>query len=322
MTLLMKGEVQLHKYSSLLVMVNFSETAGLKMSPLSIYQCISGHGEFTPDLQLNPNYALLINHQHQVNEARTGYVENLWSYHDKLVSTIFFLKSMSLELNLKHGKHTIRFVEVYLYTDEHVVIPRYSTGVYGSVFRRFLVDRDRSYHGEYYVIKNKLLAVDRRKGQRCNYDGVEAPVGRCIVKNLEENHNCTVPLLMASKTKEFCPREQLGEINAANNIIQDLSEADLANLTGCLPSCNRDEIYLKDSPNVRNWPRRDNPTMSLKFLYHDGSFDVREEYLVYDISSLMADVGGYLGLLVGQSILGIYYMSADWVTEMKLWRCV
>lgn len=232
---------------------------------------------------------------------------------------------MFLELNLKHGKHTIRFIEVYLYTNEHVVIPRYSTGVYGSVFKKIDVEEDdkglKGSFWEYYVTKNKILAIDR-KGQRCNNDGEKEPVGRCIVKYLEDKYNCTVPHLMANSKKNFCPRKQLGEINAENNIIRDLQEADLANLTGCLPSCNRDHISLRSSPRINSFYMGPNPTMKLSFLFHDGSFDVREEYLVYDTNNLIADVGGYLGLLVGQSILGIYYLSTDWVTNMKLWRCV
>ena len=229
---------------------------------------------------------------------------------------------MYLKLNLKHGKHIFRYVDVYLYTDEHVVIPRYSTGVYGSVFKKIVVERDKSYYRQYYVIKNKLMSIERN-GQGCNNNRVEEKVGQCIVKYLEDKHNCTAYQLMASKTKEFCPSKKLGKINDENNIIKDLSDADVATRTGCLPSCNRDEISLRDSPKIEEWPTpRDTPTMSLKFLYHDGTYNLREEYLVYDTSNFIADVGGYLGLLVGQSILGIYYMSADWVTKMKLWRCV
>ena len=230
---------------------------------------------------------------------------------------------MYLKLNLKHGKHIFRYVDVYLYTDEHVVIPRYSTGVYGSVFKKIVVERDKSYYRQYYVIKNKLMSIER-DGKRCNNDGAKEQVGKCIVMYLEDKYNCTTYQLMADKTKDFCPRKELGEMNwVTNNIIKDLSDADVATLTGCLPSCNRDEISLRDSPKIQEWPTpRDTPTMSLKFLYHDGTFNLREEYLVYDTSNFIADVGGYLGLLVGQSILGIYYMSADWVTKMKLWRCV
>ena len=33
---------------------------------------------------------------------------------------------------------------------------------------------------------------------------------------------------------------------------------------------------------------------------------MKEEYYTYDISNLIADFGGFLGLLLGYSILGLY----------------
>ena len=122
---------------------------------------------------------------------------------------------------------------------------------------------------------------------------------------------------MGHKRKDFCRKKQLGKINDENNEIQDMAEADLTNLTGCQPSCNTDELSIKESPYVKDWPSSD-PTMSLKFLYHDGSFLVKEEYLIYDFSNFVADVGGYLGLLVGQSILSIYYLITDWMKKINL----
>ena len=230
-----------------------------------------------------------------------------------------------MELNLKHGSHMIRYVEVYLYTEGNVVIPRYSTGVYGSVFKKIKVPEDSKGRSmgsfwEYYVIKNKLQGINR-KGRSCHNDeGSREPVGQCIVKYLEDGYNCTVPHPMANSSREFCTKLQIGAINEENNIIQDLSEADLANLTTCLPGCSRDELSLRDSPRINSYSMGPNPRMTLSFLFHDGSFDVREEYLVYDISNLIADVGGYMGLLAGQSILGIYYLSTSWLTKMKIWK--
>ena len=47
-------------------------------------------------------------------------------------------------------------------------------------------------------------------------------------------------------------------------------------------------------------------TMELEWQYMNTDFVVRHEYLTYDINSFIADVGGYLGLLLGWSILSIY----------------
>ena len=47
-------------------------------------------------------------------------------------------------------------------------------------------------------------------------------------------------------------------------------------------------------------------TMELEWQYMNTDFVVRHEYLTYDYNSFIADVGGYLGLLLGYSILSIY----------------
>ena len=37
------------------------------------------------------------------------------------------------------------------------------------------------------------------------------------------------------------------------------------------------------------------------------------QYIIYDIDAFTADVGGYLGLLLGQSIYGLYDMVTKWL---------
>ena len=46
--------------------------------------------------------------------------------------------------------------------------------------------------------------------------------------------------------------------------------------------------------------------MAIEWKYMNSDYIVRQEYLTYDINSLIADVGGYLGLLLGYSVLSIY----------------
>ena len=55
----------------------------------------------------------------------------------------------------------------------------------------------------------------------------------------------------------------------------------MVNQTGCLPSCDRHEIAIKTTTDIRTWPGGNNPTMTLVFQFEDGSYDVREEYIVY-----------------------------------------
>ena len=130
---------------------------------------------------------------------------------------------------------------MYLYTNDHVMIPRYHAGMYGSVMKKFEIEKATSYALKYYVRKNKVMKISRM-GQRCTIDGEQEPVGRCIVRHLENTNNCTSYQLMANKTMPFCTVEKMSKIV---DIIQDWKywpEADIFNVTGCLPHCERDEI--------------------------------------------------------------------------------
>ena len=56
------------------------------------------------------------------------------------------------------------------------------------------------------------------------------------------------------------------------------------------------------------------------FIFEDGSYHLEEEYIVYDFNGFIADVGGFLGLLLGHSVLSMCHMSAEWLTYTKIWR--
>ena len=215
-----------------------------------------------------------------------------------------------------------RGVDVYLYTNGHVSIPRYSTGLYGSVLKKFKFEQKTSYFTKFYLRKNRVMKVDRN-GQRCSNDAKQETVGRCIARFLEDTYNCTVYLLMANRSKPFCKKETIGiMVKWMSNSMQfdSMTEADIYNLTGCLPHCERDEISLADTPEGTSWPTGEVPTLTMVFLFEDGSYKLQEEYIVYEINDFIADVGGYLGLLLGHSMLSIYYMSVEWFAHTKIWR--
>ena len=49
------------------------------------------------------------------------------------------------------------------------------------------------------------------------------------------------------------------------------------------------------------------------FVVPTGRYEVREQYVVYDSDSFIADVGGFLGLLLGHSMLSLYQLGAQWI---------
>ena len=50
-----------------------------------------------------------------------------------------------------------------------------------------------------------------------------------------------------------------------------------------------------------------------------GSYDEKKQYYIYDLSSFIADVGGYMGLLLGCSIFGLYMELENCFGIVKAW---
>ena len=51
---------------------------------------------------------------------------------------------------------------------------------------------------------------------------------------------------------------------------------------------------------------------------NDKFFIEEEQYYVYDFNSFFADVGGYMGLLLGSSLLSIYDEIGQWLNWKKV----
>ena len=78
-------------------------------------------------------------------------------------------QKLQIALNLAKIGKMKKTIDVYFYSDKHVVIPRYSTGVYGSEMKKLVVEDDKtSFYGKFYVKKNKVMAISR-SGQKCIY---------------------------------------------------------------------------------------------------------------------------------------------------------
>ncbi len=45
---------------------------------------------------------------------------------------------------------------------------------------------------------------------------------------------------------------------------------------------------------------------AIRLAYISGHYGVKEEYLAYSVQNFIADFGGYLGLLLGQSVVSFF----------------
>ncbi len=55
--------------------------------------------------------------------------------------------------------------------------------------------------------------------------------------------------------------------------------------------------------------------------FASGRFDVRRQYVLYDYNTFIADVGGYLGLLLGYSALGMVHKLTDTICRVVQETC-
>ena len=74
-------------------------------------------------------------------------------------------QKLQIALNLAKIGKMKKTIDVYFYSDKHVVIPRYSSGVYGSEMKKLVVEDDKT---SFYVKKNKVMVISR-SGQKCIY---------------------------------------------------------------------------------------------------------------------------------------------------------
>ena len=125
---------------------------------------------------------------------------------------------------------------------------------------------------------------------------------------LEQNHiaaklNCTLPWLSDDK-KPLCTKP--GEYNNYHSLYSKVMnfDTDQVNKVGkCSPKCLRDEYSL------RHWQTYETGTedaWTLAVFFAKDRFHLRQQYYTYDFSQFLADFGGYLGLLLGSSIMGFY----------------
>ena len=107
-----------------------------------------------------------------------------------------------------------------------------------------------------------------------------------------------------------------------------MDENGIHDLTGCLASCNKDEYQTELSrmsvSKYEKWcgffnecENGDTIVLQLYLYYANGRYEEKKQYLIYDYNSMIADVGGYLGLLLGYSLLSLYRVAEQlW---LKIW---
>ena len=151
--------------------------------------------------------------------------------------------------------------------------------------------------------------------ERCSKDIVAYNTSACIANYIEDALGCNARIHGGSPAKKgFCNNmSQLRALAKVSKELEDANENQIYDLTGCLAPCEKDKYHKMDASEQKSTEIG----LKLRFAFVDGSYEEKEQYLIYDFDSFIADVGGFLGLLLGFSIFSIYKDMAVLITRMK-----
>ena len=129
----------------------------------------------------------------------------------------------------------------------------------------------------------------------------------CIQRYIEDAMGCQLPWNNESTTLPICkePKHYNAFIKIHNEVTRK-KEAKIAQITGCLPSCRRNEYAMKLINRIELPLVDGHRQMSGLFYYPTGRYIEKSYYYAYTIGDFFADIGGYMGLFLGYSALSCY----------------
>ena len=145
----------------------------------------------------------------------------------------------------------------------------------------------------------------------------------CIIEYIQGKIGCSAKIqgLEPSRAPSCTTKQQFKDYMMLSKKLQYADDAKVYDMTGCLSSCEKDkfEIALTDRHdvikqsqryqemyNVRVDPHRGFNTLDVFISIRESSYTEEEQYYIYDWNSFVADVGGYMGLIIGCSFLSLY----------------
>ena len=140
-----------------------------------------------------------------------------------------------------------------------------------------------------------------------------ADTSACIAGFIERKVGCNAMILGSQYSSHAAPcttKSQLQALANISKILEKSDENDMYDMTGCLSACEKDRYSTFADPVITETAHEEwgevPCQLHLEFRILDNSYKVEEQYLLYQMDSFIADVGGYMGLLLGVSLLSLY----------------
>lgn len=181
-----------------------------------------------------------------------------------------------------------------------------------SMFPRSLDDNGETLvHSEYtYEIKRTKWSLVSTAQNPCS-PTVTQRMDTCIEEHFERTHGCTLPWTKSENTGQPCPYKDV--LKHYEGLI-DTGMQDVSIGMGCLPSCEYTEYEVRHITTTDEIsPRFGSNDVNALLLLTSGNYKIKEQYFLYELSDFISDIGGYLGLLLGQSLLTCCDIILGWM---------
>ena len=184
-----------------------------------------------------------------------------------------------------------------------------------------MLPRNKSIITVHEIRKNEVIYINDERTPCQNKERTEE-MNDCIQHHIENKMECQLPWYNERSILPRCNEsDQYEEFLQSYIRIASRDEASIAKVTGCLPSCKRNEFDVRVINRVEM--ASNEAYFSGLFYYPSGGYDEKIYYYTYALGDYIADVGGYMGLLLGYSLISFYdgfkYMLT-WLSKQTLFN--
>ena len=197
----------------------------------------------------------------------------------------------------------------------------YST--YGTGFYHIMNLCSQSACMQTLILERVLWARKNSRDYHC--DDTEAPMNteQCLDRFIAGKVGCSSGFQSGESTLPQCTEmDQFGKWANWTNTITKLGETSIHELTGCLGPCVSHDCKVSAVSDLTDMEKygATKGTVEVMLGFPGSKYEVREQFYAYDGDSFIADVGGYLGLLLGHSIYSIACSLKGFSDMVKKYR--
>ena len=193
---------------------------------------------------------------------------------------------------------------------------------FGSAFKIFQIQTTgltRRFYKNLEVKRTRKKYMDKPH-DRCTNDPTPN-LTACIANYIAGQIGCSINIQGVQPTnKSPCnTTSQLKAFAATSAKLENAEATTIYAMTGCLSACEKDkfdltlerEYYKTLYGSVRR------SQVLLQLTIHERSHIEEEEYIIYDSNNLLAEIGGFLGLILGSSMLSLYDVVSERIKKVK-----